>query len=50
MTITQLNEILAEARRDVEAGQQPCDVSTRLCKLHNLNWAYLAPIVLGFRK
>jgi hypothetical protein len=50
MDITELNTILAQAKRDVEAGKQPSEVSAELCKAHNLNWMFLAPIIKRFKK
>ena len=50
MNKTQLDNILAQAKRDVESGKQPCDVSAKICTLYGLNWMFIAPIVKSFKK
>ena len=50
MTTNQLNTMLAQAKRDVEAGQLPREVSAELCKAHGLNWVFIAPMVQAFKK
>jgi hypothetical protein len=50
MTKSQLDNILAQAKRDVEAGELPREVSAELCKAHGLNWMFIAPMVQAFKK
>ncbi len=50
MTLNQLNTILAQAKRDVEGGKLPREVSAKLCKTYNLNWMFIAPMVNAFKK
>jgi hypothetical protein len=50
MSKTQLDNILDQARRDVEAGKLPREVSAELCKAHGLNWMFIAPMVARFKK
>jgi hypothetical protein len=38
------------AKRDVEAGKLPREVSAELCVLHGLNWMFIAPMVNAFKK
>jgi hypothetical protein len=49
-SLKQLNEILDQAKRDVEGGKLPRDVSAELCKTYNLNWMFIAPMVNAFKK
>ena len=50
MTKTQLDNILAQAKRDVQAGKLPREVSAELCKTHGLNWMFIAPMVAAFKR
>lgn len=50
MTKTQLDNILVQAKRDVEAGKLPRDVSAELCKTYGLNWMFIATMVNRFKK
>lgn len=50
MRKTQLDNILAKAKRDVLAGKQPGEVSAELCKTHGLNWMLVAPKVAAFKR
>jgi len=49
-SLAQLNTLLAQAKRDVEGGKLPREVSAELCKAHGLNWMFIAPMVNTFKK
>lgn len=50
MNISELNKIMEQAKREVESGKQPANVSEGICKAHGLSWMFIAPLVLGFKK
>ena len=45
----QLNQIFEQARSDIKSGMSAQVVSTGICEKYNLNWMFVAPIVLGFK-
>ena len=49
-SLKQLNEILDQAKRNVESGKLPRDVSAELCNAYGLNWMFIAPMVNAFKK
>jgi len=51
MNAKKLSEIFEQARIEVQRNRrQPGEVSAEICAKHGLNWMFVAPTVLTFKR